>query len=75
MDIQSRKLNFIQEFLQVQNEELMSRLEKVLYDYRSHPEPLTVEEFNKRIEQSLEDSENDRVIEAGQLLSEINQWK
>ena len=37
--------------------------------------PFTVEEFNSRIDRSLEDSKNDNVIASDELLSEIKQWQ
>ena len=37
--------------------------------------PLTIEEFNSRIDQSLEDSKNDKVIESNKLMAEIKQWQ
>ncbi|MCL1674571.1 hypothetical protein [Elizabethkingia meningoseptica] len=72
MDIQTRKLKFIQEFLKIQSEELLSRLERILSD-NDDLAPFTIEEFNSRIDQSLEDSMNDKVIESDELLSEIKQ--
>lgn len=74
MDIQTRKLEFIQAFLKVQSEELISRLEKILKNNTDEFTPFTIEEFNFRIDESLEDSENDRVIESNELLSEIKKW-
>jgi hypothetical protein len=74
MDIQSRKLEFIHEFLKVQSEELISLLESVLKNDHEFT-PFTIEELNTRIEESLEDSRNERVIESNELLSEIKQWK
>lgn len=74
MDIQTRKLKFIQEFLKIQSEELISRLEGILKDNNDFS-PFTVEEFNSRIERSLEDSKNDKIIASDELLSEIKQWQ
>lgn len=76
MDIQTRKLEFIQEFLKVQSEELISRLEKLLKSSNDDEfSPFTVEEFNERIKQSMEDSKNENIIESEDLLSEIKQWQ
>ena len=36
--------------------------------------PMTLEEFNKRIDISLEDSKKGRLTESGELLSEIEKW-
>lgn len=74
MDIQTRKLKFIQEFLKVQSEELIYRLEKILSNNEGNFNPFSIEELNTRIDQSLEDSKNDKVTELSDLLSEIKQW-
>ena len=51
MDIQSRKIEFIQEFLKLQSEEVISRLEKLLKKeaekIRPDLKPMTVEELNR----------------------------
>ena len=75
MDIQTRKLEFIQEFLKIQSEEIISRLEKKKKNIDDDFSPLTIEEFNSRIDQSLEDSKNDKVIESNKLMAEIKQWQ
>ena len=36
--------------------------------------PMTIEEFNSRIDQSMEDSKNGRLIEASELKSKIDTW-
>ncbi len=79
MDLQTRKIAFIQEFLSIESEELLSRFEKLLKNRKTAKEdldfrPMTMEEFENGIEQSIEDSKNERVIEANQLLEEIKKW-
>lgn len=79
MDLQTRKLTFIQEFLCIQNEDIISGLEELLKNrkadlYRAHPQPMSVKQFNADIDRSLEDSENDRVISARDLQAEIKKW-
>ncbi|SFI22686.1 hypothetical protein [Halpernia frigidisoli] len=75
MDIQTRKIEFVQEFLKVQSEELISRLESLLNNRDDDFKPFTMEEFNERIDKSLEDSKSDRVTESSELLSEIKEWQ
>lgn len=75
MDIQTRKLEFIQEFLKIQSEDLISRLEKILKNTEDDFIPFSLDEFNARIDESIQDSENDRVIESSELFSEIRQWQ
>ena len=76
MDLQSRKLSLIQEFLTIQNEEIISIIEKVLKfkTFNTEFQQMSIEELNKRIDVSLEDSKNDKVIDATKLLEEIDGW-
>ncbi len=79
MDLQTRKISFIQEFLNFQSEEIILRFEKLLKKEKNRItsnklEPMTLEEFNERVDASVEDSNNDRVTEANELLSEIEKW-
>jgi hypothetical protein len=79
MDLQTRKITFIQEFLSIQNEEVVGRLENFLKKEKKNYadkdfSPMTLEEFENRIDQSLDDSKNGRVIEANELLKEIEKW-
>ena len=79
MDLQTRKISFIQEFLNFQNEEVVLRFEKLLKQEKTRItsnklSPMTLEEFNRRIDTSIDDSNNDRITEAKELLSEIEKW-
>ncbi|SDF25432.1 hypothetical protein SAMN05421636_1323 [Pricia antarctica] len=78
MDLQSRKIEFVQEFLKLQSEEAISRLEKLLKIEKKWDgdelEPMTVKELNERIDKSMEDSKNGRLTEVNQLLAEIEKW-
>lgn len=69
MDLKTRKIEFVQKFLNVQSEEVVSRLEKLLLKENKPKmndefEPLTIDEFNDRIDKSMEDSKNGRIIKA-----------
>ena len=80
MDLQTRKITFVQEFLKIQSEEVIIRLEKILEKEKermtlSDLSPMSLEEFNKRIDQSLLDSENDRLTENNDLTTEIQGWR
>lgn len=79
MDLQSRKIEFVQEFLKIQSEEVVSRLEKLLRKENKHTseegfEPMSISEFNDRIDQSIEDSKNGRIIKAEDLKAKIDKW-
>lgn len=80
MDLQTRKLKLIQEFLKVQSEDVIQELEKILKKENKKGKqkdlkPFTLDEFNSRIDQSMEDSKNDRLIESDELKAKINNWK
>lgn len=80
MDLQSRKISFVQEFLDLQNEEIISLFEKLLrWEKKKLTQkeltPMTFEELNKRIDTALEDSKNGRLTESDKLLSEIEKWR
>jgi len=77
MDIQTRKLEFIQEFLKLQNEELITRLENLLLTSKSKNDDfkqMTIDELNSRVDQSMSDSKNDRLTNSDDLIAEIEKW-
>lgn len=79
MDLKTRKIDFIQEFFKIQSEETIQRFEKLLKKEKKKLDnnsfkPMTMEEFNKRIDASMEDSKNGRLTEVTQLLAEIETW-
>ena len=55
MDIQTRKIEFIQAFLKLQSEQTISRLEELLKSESKDFEPMSVDEFNERIDRSEKD--------------------
>ena len=74
MDLQSRKIAFIQDFLKLQSEEVVSRLEKLLREEEKNGvgedfKPMTKKELNKRIDQSEADFKNNRFKKTSELLS------
>jgi len=79
MDLQTRKIAFVQEFLSIQNEEIVSRLEELLKKEKIEIKdkaftPMTIAELNRRIDQSEQDSINGRLTESKDLLKEIKKW-
>lgn len=79
MNIEARKIRFKQKFLNLQSEDVISKLEKVLQKESKHPEnkkaePFSDRELNNRIDKSMDDSKNDRVTEVNDLLDEIDKW-
>ncbi len=78
MDLQTRKISFIQEFLKFQNEEIIAKFEKLLKTQLERDndsvEPMTLDEFNERIDKSMDDSKNGRLTDIDELKSEIKRW-
>lgn len=79
MDLQTRKIKFVQEFLKLQSEEVISQFEKILRkeNIKSEQEEiksLSIEQFNSRIDQSMSDSKNGRLISSSELKSKIKEW-
>ncbi len=74
MDLQTRKIEFIQEFLELQSEDAVSRLERLLKKEKKNNigaqnKPMTKKELNKRIEHSEADFEHKRFKKSSELLS------
>ena len=79
MNLEARKISFVQEFLRLQNEEIVIGLEKLLHKQKAEliekeMKPMSIEKFNSDIDQSLEDAKNGRMISAKKLKSEIQKW-
>lgn len=79
MDLQTRKIEFIQEFLKIQSEDLVLRLDKLLKKETSKIEvnqlkPFTVKELQNRISKSMKDSKAGKLTVSNELLSEVKQW-
>ena len=80
MDLQTRKLSFIQEFLALQNEEIISRLEELLKKHKDElygdsPQPISDEQFKAGIDKSLIDSSRNSGLSTSELREEIKKWK
>jgi hypothetical protein len=80
MDIQTRKINFVQEFLRLRNIKLIEKLEKVLLedkakDYEANLKPMSVDNFNKMIDKSIDDAKQGNVVNARELKESVKKWK
>tara|TARA_B100000949_G_C14011628_1_gene337521 strand:- start:203 stop:445 length:243 start_codon:yes stop_codon:yes gene_type:complete len=79
MDLEARKISFVQEFLRLQNEEIVSGLEKLLRKSKAELteknfKPMSMEQYNAEIDQAMEDSKNGRMIKATDLKAKIQKW-
>ena len=76
MDLQSRKNEFIQKILNLQNEELLFELENTLKKATTKQnlelKPLSAEELNARINQSELDFKNGKFKSSKELLSKYS---
>jgi hypothetical protein len=80
MDIQTRKINFVQEFLRLRNMKLIEKLEKILFedkakDYEAILKPMSIDNFNKMIDKSLNDAKQGNVVNARELKESVKKWK
>jgi len=79
MDIQTKKLHFVQEFLRLNDENLIDKLSNLLrIEKRKKIEkelkPFSQKEFNDLIDSAESDSENGRLTSARELKNEIDLW-
>ena len=62
MDIQTRKIEFVQAFLKLQSEEMISLFESILKSGNKDDfHPMSIDELNKRIDKSEKDFETGKV--------------
>ena len=70
MDLQTRKIEFVQEFLKLQSEELISQFESLLKrKATSKIKPMSIIELNSRIDKSENDFKNGKFKTSSELLS------
>ena len=74
MNIETRKEIFVQEFLKLQNEEVLSKFEKMLKKEKKSSNDfiensMTKEKLNNRIEKSEADFKNKRFKKTSELLT------
>ena len=74
MNLEARKIEFVQEFLKLQSEEVISQFEKILSKTKNTSkqrifEPMTQDKLNKRIDQSESDFRNNKFKYNSELLA------
>lgn len=79
MNLEAKKLSFIQEFLRVDNEKIINDLVNLLRKSKSEHfeqnlKPMSLEQFNDEINQALEDEKNNRLIRSSDLKQKIQKW-
>ncbi|UGU17511.1 hypothetical protein LS482_06455 [Sinomicrobium kalidii] len=79
MDLEARKILFVQEFLRLQNEDIVSGLEKLLRKRKAELieksfKPMRMEQYDAEIDRAMDDSKNGRMIKATDLKAKIQKW-
>lgn len=79
MDLEARKISFVQEFLRLESEEIVTHLETILHKQKvelldQEMKAMSIDQFNKEIDQSLDDAKNSRIISAKDLKSKVKKW-
>ncbi|MBD0723652.1 hypothetical protein B6A10_00500 [Flavobacterium sp. L1I52] len=70
MDLQTRKIEFVQEFLKLQSEELITQFENLLKkETQMRTKSMSVIELNSRIDQSEDDFKNGKFKTSDEQLS------
>jgi hypothetical protein len=74
MNLEARKIEFVQEFLKLKSEEAVSRFEMILRQEKILSEeqifePMSRDELNKRIDQSESDFLNNKFKSSAELLA------
>lgn len=73
MNLETRKIEFVQEFLNLQNQDIVSRLVKILKKEKSNSEKIfetmTITEFNKRKDKSESDFQKNKFKRSSELLA------
>ena len=80
MDIQSRKLILIEEFLRISDENLITKLESLIRQekktaHEKNLNPMSLNEFQDMIDQAKRDSDEGRVISHEKLKEKVKTWK
>ncbi len=79
MDLQTRKITFVRDFLTIQNEEVVTRLENYLKKqkielFQDNFQPKTASILNLESDIALADIKNGKVINAHDLLDKVKKW-
>ena len=80
MNIQARKLILIEEFLHINDENLITKLESFIKQEKkvSHErnlKPMSLKDFHEIIDQAKRDSDAGRVISHQELKNKVKTWK
>lgn len=79
MNILTRKLNFIEEFLRITDESLISKLEVLIKNERKtitdvEIKPMSINELQNMVEEANENYKNGRFTSQSELKKKIKSW-
>lgn len=79
MNAHAKQQNIIHKILNIQNEHTLDLINETIesqksIDFTNEFKPMSIEEFKMRIDNSIDDYYNDRLIEAEELEKEIEKW-
>ena len=74
MNIDARKLAFIQRFSRVQNESTLEKLEQLLELEESHFQPISEDQYGDEVKEGLEDYSAGRTTSQDDFENEIKNW-
>ena len=79
MDIQLKKIHFVKEFLKINNEQVIDKLESLLKSekkkiYDQDLEPMSMNDFNEMIDNAENDSIEGRMMDAHNLKKDVQSW-
>lgn len=80
MNIQAKKLALIEEFIRINDEEFISKIELLIKTERkrlldNEKQPMSLDEFYEMIDLAKQDSDHGRVISHQDLKEKIKSWK
>ncbi|HUI32347.1 MAG: hypothetical protein PHO84_01360 [Dysgonamonadaceae bacterium] len=80
MDISTRKLNLIEEFLRISDESIIEQLESFIMtekkkQYERDLKPMALKEFHEMIDQAKQDKVNGRIISQEELKKRVKSWE
>jgi len=73
MDLEARKYEFIQKLFNV-NETLFEKLENVISKETKEPQRISLEQYNKEIDEAIEDIENGNFYTQEEARKIASQW-
>jgi hypothetical protein len=79
--VERKKLHLIEEFLKIQNEDIINKIESIINEERHKSlkdefnTPFSTKEFDEMIDQAEADATNGRVYSTNDLKKQIQSWK